>query len=94
MNRSCTTLISWEHGTGYRSFLALFYFALRRHLHSEYNLFNVGKTPIGVRFNPVDYPYRTADGEYNDPFNGGAGSEGTFFGRNVLPVDQKHKLRT
>ncbi|PON88883.1 hypothetical protein TorRG33x02_152660 [Trema orientale] len=72
--------------------LGLFYLALRRHLQDEYNLFNVGKTPVGVRFNPVDYPYRTADGEYNDPFNEATGSEGTFFGRNVLPVDQKDKL--
>ena len=40
----------------------------------------------------MDYPYRTADGKYNDPFNGDAGSEGTFFGRNVLPVDQKKKV--
>ncbi|ESR59682.1 hypothetical protein CICLE_v10014579mg [Citrus x clementina] len=73
-------------------FVGLFYLGLRRHLHQEYNLFNVGKTPAGVRFNPADYPYRTANGEYNDPFNEGAGSEGTFFGRNILPADQKHKL--
>lgn len=70
----------------------LFYMALRRHLHHEYNLFNVGKAPLGVRFNAVDFPFRTADGEFNDPFNEGAGSEGTFFGRNVLPVDQKDKV--
>ncbi|KAB1211729.1 Alpha-dioxygenase 1 [Morella rubra] len=73
-------------------FLGLIYLAIRRHLHQEYNLFNVGRSPIGVRFNPMDYPYRTADGKFNDPFNEGAGSEGTFFGRNVLPVDQKKKL--
>jgi alpha-dioxygenase len=72
--------------------LGLLYLGIRRHLHSEYNLFNVGKSAVGVRFNPVDYPYRTADGKYNDPFNGGAGSEGTFFGRNILPVDQKDKV--
>ncbi|ESR59683.1 hypothetical protein CICLE_v10014631mg [Citrus x clementina] len=47
---------------------------------------------VGVRFNPGDYPYPTANGEYNDPFIEGAGSEGTFFGRNVLPADKKHKL--
>ncbi|KAJ4729158.1 alpha-dioxygenase 1-like [Melia azedarach] len=74
-------------------FLGLFYLAIRRHLHQEYNLFNVGKTPVGVRFNPMDFPYRTANGEFNDPFNEGAGSQGTFFGRNVLPVEQKNKLR-
>lgn len=72
--------------------LGLFYLGIRRHLHQEYNLFNVGKTPVGVRFNPADYPYRTADGQFNDPFNEGAGSQGTFFGRNVLPVDQTEKV--
>ncbi|KAE8021580.1 hypothetical protein FH972_007457 [Carpinus fangiana] len=74
-------------------FLGLAYLGIRRHLHQEYNLINVGRSPVGVRFNPGDYPYRTADGEHNDPFNEGAGSEGTFFGRNLLPVDQKNKLR-
>ncbi|XP_042975347.1 alpha-dioxygenase 1-like isoform X1 [Carya illinoinensis] len=73
-------------------FLGLIYLAIRRRLHEEYNLFNVGRSPVGVRFNPMDYPYRTADGKYNDPFNEGAGSEGTFFGRNILPVDQKRKV--
>lgn len=74
-------------------FLGLVYLLIRRHLHNQYNLFNVGPTPVGVRFNPADYPYRTADGEYNDPFNDDAGSQGTFFGRNILPVDQKDKLK-
>ncbi|XP_065876998.1 alpha-dioxygenase PIOX-like [Euphorbia lathyris] len=74
-------------------FLSLIYLAMRRHLHQEYNLLNVGKTPVGVRFNPVDYPYRTDDGKFNDPFNEGVGSQGTFFGRNMLPVDQKDKLK-
>ncbi|XP_010254457.1 PREDICTED: alpha-dioxygenase 1-like [Nelumbo nucifera] len=73
--------------------LGLIYLGIRRHLHQQYNLLNVGVTPIGVRFNPADYPYRTADGRYNDPFNEGAGSQGTFFGRNIPPVDQKHKLK-
>ncbi|KAF9626320.1 hypothetical protein IFM89_032169 [Coptis chinensis] len=73
-------------------FLALFYLAIRRHLHQEYNLINFGSTPVGVRFNPVDYPYRTSDGKYNDPFNEVAGSQGSFFGRNILPVDQRAKL--
>lgn len=72
----------------------LVYLAIRRRLHDEYNLFNVGRTPNGVRFNPVDIPFRTADGKFNDPFNEVAGSEGTFFGRNILPVDQKDKVRT
>lgn len=73
-------------------FLGLIYLAIRRYIHDEYNLFNVGRTPVGVRFNPVDFPYRTADGKFNDPFNEGAGSEGTFFGRNMSPVDQKDKV--
>ncbi|KAK2994102.1 hypothetical protein RJ640_024366 [Escallonia rubra] len=73
-------------------FLGLIYLAIRRHLHEEYNLLNVGKTPVGVRFNPADFPFRTADGKFNDPFNEGAGSAGTFFGRNILPVEQKSKL--
>jgi alpha-dioxygenase len=72
--------------------LGLLYLGIRRHLHQEYNLINVGRSPVGVRFNPGDYPYRTANGEHNDPFNEGAGSEGTFFGRNLLPVDQKNKV--
>ncbi|XP_054802741.1 alpha-dioxygenase PIOX [Prosopis cineraria] len=73
-------------------FLGLFYLGIRRHLHQQYNLINVGRTPVGVRFNPLDVPFRTADGKFNDPFNDGAGSQGSFFGRNVLPVEQKNKL--
>ena len=73
-------------------FLGLTYLAIRRHLHEQYNLFNVGRTPSGVRFNPVDHPYRTAEGEYNDPFNEGAGSQGSFFGRNILPIYQTDKV--
>ncbi|XP_059670197.1 alpha-dioxygenase PIOX-like [Cornus florida] len=68
-------------------FLGLIYLAIRRHLHQEYNLFNVGTTPVGVRFNPSDVPFRTADGKFNDPFNEVAGSQGSFFGRNVLPAE-------
>uniref|UniRef100_A0A2N9ELS2 Uncharacterized protein n=1 Tax=Fagus sylvatica TaxID=28930 RepID=A0A2N9ELS2_FAGSY len=73
-------------------FLGLLYLAIRRHLHEEYNLFNVGRSPVGVRFNPQDFPFRTADGEFNDPFNEGTGSHGTFFGRNILPADQDDKI--
>ncbi|XP_071735035.1 alpha-dioxygenase PIOX-like [Rutidosis leptorrhynchoides] len=73
-------------------FLGLIYLAIRRHLHDEYNLLNVGKTPVGVRFDPAEFRYRTADEEFNDSFNEGAGSEGTFFGRNMPPVDQKDKI--
>ncbi|KAF5196857.1 alpha-dioxygenase 1-like, partial [Thalictrum thalictroides] len=73
-------------------FLALIYLAIRRTLQQTYNLINVGPTPVGVRFNPVDYPYRTSDGKFNDPFNEVAGSQGSFFGRNIQPVDQSDKL--
>ncbi|KAI3963312.1 hypothetical protein MKW98_022734 [Papaver atlanticum] len=73
-------------------FLGLVYLAIRRHLHNQYNILNVGPTPVGVRFNPMDYPYRTADGKYNDPFGDGVGSQGTFFGRNIPPVNQKDQL--
>lgn len=55
-------------------------------------MFSVGTSPAGVRFNPEGFPYRTADGKYNDPFNEDAGGEGTFFGRNILPVDQNDKV--
>ncbi|XP_077237811.1 alpha-dioxygenase PIOX-like isoform X2 [Tasmannia lanceolata] len=73
-------------------FLGLIYLTMRRHLHQQYNLISVGTKPIGVRFNPEDYPYRTEDGRYNDPFNENAGGQGTFFGRNMPPVDQKEQL--
>lgn len=49
---------------------------------------------MGVRFNAADFPFRTADGKFTDPFNEGAGGEGSFFGRNMPPVDQKDKVRT
>ncbi|EEF44944.1 oxidoreductase, putative [Ricinus communis] len=53
-------------------FLGLVYLALRRHLHQNYSLLNVGKTPV---------------------FNDVASSQESFFGRNMLPVDQKDKLK-
>ncbi|KAJ4847375.1 Alpha-dioxygenase 1 [Turnera subulata] len=74
-------------------FMGLIYLAIRRRLHQEYNLINVGSTPNGIRFNPADFPFRTANGSYNDPFNEVAGSQGTFFGRNIPPVDQEDKLK-
>ncbi|KAK1317695.1 Alpha-dioxygenase 1 [Acorus calamus] len=73
-------------------FLGLIYLAIRRHLHQQYNLINVGTTPKGVRFNPADHPYRTDDGEYNDPFGEGVGAQDSFFGRNNQPVDQTDEL--
>jgi alpha-dioxygenase len=75
-------------------FLGLIYLEIRRTLHQRYNLINVGSTPVGVRYNPIDYPYRTADGSYNDPFNLEAGSEDTFFGRNMMPSPQKDQVIT
>ncbi|KAK1316152.1 Alpha-dioxygenase 1 [Acorus calamus] len=58
----------------------------------QYNLINVGTTPKGLRFNPADYPYRTTNGEYNDPFGEGVGAQESFFGRNNQPVDQTDEL--
>nr|KAJ0220822.1 hypothetical protein LSAT_V11C200083450 [Lactuca sativa] len=51
-------------------FLGLFYLAIRRRLHEEYNLMNVGKTPVGSRFNPSDFAFRSANGKFNDPLKG------------------------
>ncbi|KAI3748067.1 hypothetical protein L6452_10906 [Arctium lappa] len=73
-------------------FLGLSYLGIRRRLHDKYNLVNVGKTPVGVGFNPRDFPFRTADGKFNDPANEFAGGRGTFFGRNMPSVDQKDKI--
>ncbi|GLJ28198.1 hypothetical protein SUGI_0553890 [Cryptomeria japonica] len=60
-------------------FLALFYLEISRGLHQRY------------KYNPAYYSYRTDDGKYTDPFNPIAGSEGTFFGRNMLPSPQKKR---
>lgn len=73
-------------------FMGLIYLAVRRHLHQEYNLLNVGLSPVGVRSNPAGVPYRTEDGFYTDPFIEDAGSHGSFFGRNMPPFDQHHKV--
>ncbi|CAI0455630.1 unnamed protein product [Linum tenue] len=73
--------------------LGLAYLEIRRHLHQVYNLLDVGHQ-ISEGFNPADYPYRTADGRYNDPSNEVAGSVNSFYGRNVMPFDQKDKLIT
>lgn len=73
-------------------FFGLLYLGARRSLHQQYNLINVGRTPTGVRSNPADYPYRTADGKFNDPFNEGTGSQFSFFGRNMMPLHQNNKV--
>ncbi|KAI5084392.1 hypothetical protein GOP47_0000561 [Adiantum capillus-veneris] len=66
-------------------FLGLAYLEVRRGLHQRYSLINVGQAPISIRFNPSEIPYRTANGEFNDPFNSDAGEQGSFFGRNISP---------
>ncbi|GLJ28186.1 hypothetical protein SUGI_0553680 [Cryptomeria japonica] len=73
-------------------FLGLVYLEIRRSLHQRYNLLNVGVTPVGVRNNPIDYPYRTDNGKFNDPFNPDTGSEGTFIGRNMMPSHHDEKI--
>ncbi|KAH6830227.1 hypothetical protein C2S53_000196 [Perilla frutescens var. hirtella] len=73
--------------------LGLIYLVLRRHLHEQYNLFNVGQKPaVGPTFDPAAVPFRTADGEFNDPDDKATGSSGSFFGRNVLPHKQNNKI--
>ncbi|KAI3793959.1 hypothetical protein L1987_36583 [Smallanthus sonchifolius] len=64
---------------------------IRRILHDKYNLLNVGKTRVGVRFDN-EVPFGTDSGRFKDALNESAGSEGTFFGRNMPPVDQKDKI--
>ncbi|XP_024991524.1 alpha-dioxygenase 1-like [Cynara cardunculus var. scolymus] len=81
--------IKWH---GLPVFLGLTYLAIRRHLHNKYSLIKVGKIPVGVRFDPADFPFRTPDGKFNDPFNKYAGSKGSFFGRNIHPADWRKKL--
>ncbi|KAL3629247.1 hypothetical protein CASFOL_026469 [Castilleja foliolosa] len=67
-----------KFGTWHRLpvFLGLVYLGLRRHLHENYNLFNVGNKPAKEKF---------SDPTHND-------ETGSFFGRNILPIDQSHKL--
>ncbi|CAL9042091.1 unnamed protein product [Musa banksii] len=72
-------------------FLGLTYLQQRRTLHEKYSLLNVGM-PDRTPFNPDDYAYRTDDGEYNDPENSQAGSQNTFFGRNMPPMEQNNHL--
>ncbi|KAL3629248.1 hypothetical protein CASFOL_026470 [Castilleja foliolosa] len=61
-------------------FLGLIYLGLRRRLHQNYNLFTVGNKPTKDRFNdPTHFP------GHNDEI-------GSFFGRNIIPIDQSHKL--
>nr|XP_043632449.1 alpha-dioxygenase 1-like [Erigeron canadensis] len=78
-------------------FLGLAYLGIRRRLHDGYSLINVGKAPkddrvVGSNSSKVVPIFRTANGEYNDPTNEDVGSQGTFLGRNMRPVDQQDKL--
>ncbi|MCO5600226.1 hypothetical protein L7F22_054336 [Adiantum nelumboides] len=75
-------------------FLGLAYLEIRRTLHQRYSLINVGQAPISIRFNPEEIPYRTANGELNDPFNSDAGEQGSFFGRNVEPSPSYDNKKT
>ncbi|WOL13037.1 alpha-dioxygenase 1-like [Canna indica] len=71
--------------------LGLIYLEQRRTLQEKYNLLDVGDI-VATPFDPEEYPYRSDNGEYNDPENRKAGSQNTFFGRNMLPMEQKNQL--
>ncbi|XP_039139667.1 alpha-dioxygenase 1 [Dioscorea cayenensis subsp. rotundata] len=71
--------------------LGLLYLQARRTLHEKYNLIMVGERD-NTPFNPDQYPYRTSNGEYNNPESVKEGSQLTFFGRNMPPMDQKDEL--
>lgn len=68
--------------------MGLAYLEMRRILHQHYNLLNVGPKSFHMRSYPNEFPYRTADGKFDDPFNVDAGSQGTFFGRNMMPTQE------
>ncbi|CAA7406857.1 unnamed protein product [Spirodela intermedia] len=82
-----------KHGLWHRLpvFLGLVYLAFRRTLHDNYNLLPVGKID-SVTPNPPAHPFRSDDGTFTDLSKPAAGSQMTFFGRNVPPVDQQGKL--
>ncbi|CAA0828486.1 Alpha-dioxygenase 1 [Striga hermonthica] len=68
--------------------VGLIYLVLRRRLHQNYNLFNVGKKPVELR---SDGPARFRDdGKVSDHV--AASLSGSFFGRNILPFPQSHKV--
>uniref|UniRef100_A0A0E0RGX6 Alpha-dioxygenase 1 n=1 Tax=Oryza rufipogon TaxID=4529 RepID=A0A0E0RGX6_ORYRU len=72
--------------------IGLLYLNTRRTLLEKYNLLAVGRSSHGALFDPKEFLYRTEDGKYNDPHNAEAGSQNTFFGRNMEPVDQQDEL--
>ncbi|KAF7819952.1 alpha-dioxygenase 2 [Senna tora] len=65
--------------------LGLAYLGIRRHLHQRYNLLHVGEVKNGQKYDTQEYAYRTADGTCNHPDDDLIGSQGTLFGRNMLP---------
>ena len=71
--------------------IGLLYLNTRRTLLEKYNLLAV-RSSHGALFDPKEFPYRTGDGKYNDPHNAKAGSQYTFFGRNMKPVDQQDEV--
>ncbi|KAJ4745590.1 Prostaglandin G/H synthase 2 [Rhynchospora pubera] len=71
--------------------IGLVYLSTRRTLLDKYDLKAVGSYH-GPQFDPEKFPYRTGDGKYNDPNNAEAGSQNSFFGRNMNPVDQNDEL--
>uniref|UniRef100_A0A8R7VIR6 Uncharacterized protein n=1 Tax=Triticum urartu TaxID=4572 RepID=A0A8R7VIR6_TRIUA len=71
--------------------IGLLYLNTRRTLLEKYNLLAVGSSH-GALFDPKEFPYRTGDGKYNDPHNAEAGSQYTFFRRNMKLVDQQDEL--
>ncbi|KAJ3705414.1 hypothetical protein LUZ61_009119 [Rhynchospora tenuis] len=71
--------------------IGLVYLTTRRTLLEKYDLKAVGSYQ-GLQFHAENFPYRTGDGKYNDPKNAEAGSQYSFFGRNMNPVDQKAEL--
>ncbi|KAK4735881.1 hypothetical protein R3W88_010142 [Solanum pinnatisectum] len=67
------------------------YLGIRRHLHQRYNLLHVGKVN-GKKYDTEEFTYRTADGTCNHPVDHLVGSQGTFFGRNMLPSTSSYAL--
>ncbi|CAL5032150.1 unnamed protein product [Urochloa decumbens] len=71
--------------------IGLLYLNTRRTLLEKYDLLAVGSSH-GALFDLKEFPYRTGDGKYNDPHSAEAGSQYTYFGRNMKPVDQEDEL--
>jgi len=65
---------------------------IRRHLHQRYNLLHVGGIN-GQKYETEAFSYRTADGKCNHPGDDIIGSQGTLFGRNMLPANSRYGVR-